>query len=108
MKSATSIVSMGPGHYASYCRCVKSIKLSNDKKKGAGNRKNGNKYLAWAYVEAANFAIRYFPKAKHFYDRKSARTNKTVARKALANKIARASYHIMKNQVAFEESKMFK
>ena len=98
----------GPGHYASYCRCVKSIKLSNDKKKGSGNRKNGNKYLAWAYVEAANFAIRYYPKAKRFYDRKSARTNNTVARKALANKIARASYHIMKNQVAFEESKMFK
>jgi transposase len=34
------------GHYASYCRCVKSEKISNGKRKGSGNRKNGNKYLA--------------------------------------------------------------
>ena len=38
------------GNYSSYCRCVKSDRLSNKKKKGEGNRKNGNKYLAWAYV----------------------------------------------------------
>ena len=96
------------GNYASYCRCVKSEKLSNEKKKGAGNRKNGNKYLAWAYVEAANFAIRYNPKAARFYDRKAARTNNTVARKALANKMAKASYYIMRDQVAYDENKMFK
>lgn len=32
------------GHYASYCRCVKSEKTSNGKKKGEGNAKSGNKY----------------------------------------------------------------
>ena len=95
------------GNYASYCRCVKSQKLSNEKKKGAGNRKNGNKYLAWAYVEAANFAIRYNPRARRFYDRKRSRTNNTVARKALANKMARASFYIMRDQVAYDENKMF-
>ena len=95
------------GNYASYCRCVKSEKRSNERKKGSGNRKNGNKYLSWAYVEAANFAIRYQPKARRFYDRKASRTNNTVARKALANKMARASYYIMRDQVAYDESKMF-
>ena len=35
------------GQFASYCRCVGSIKLSNGKRKGQGNTKNGNKYLAW-------------------------------------------------------------
>jgi transposase len=45
------------GNYASYCRCVGSQKLSNGKRKGSGNTKNGNKYLAWAFVEAANFAV---------------------------------------------------
>jgi transposase len=49
------------GHYASYCRCVGSQRLSNGKRKGQGNTKNGNKYLAWAYLEAANFAVRYTP-----------------------------------------------
>ena len=95
------------GNYASYCRCVKSENISNEKKKGSGNRKNGNKYLAWAYVEAAHFAIRFHPKAKRFYDRKASRTNNTVARKALANKMARASYYIMRDQVAYDEGKMF-
>jgi len=32
------------GHYASYCRCVDSNKLSNGKRKGTGNVKNGNPY----------------------------------------------------------------
>ena len=36
------------GNYASYCRCVGSERLSNGKRKGRGNTKNGNKYLAWA------------------------------------------------------------
>jgi transposase len=36
------------GKYSSYCRCVKSERISNKKKKGEGNRKNGNKYLSWA------------------------------------------------------------
>ena len=35
------------GNYASYCRCVGSQKISNGKKKGKGNTKNGNKYLSW-------------------------------------------------------------
>jgi hypothetical protein len=38
---------------------VDSARLSNGKKKGQGNVKNGNAYLAWAFVEAANFAHRY-------------------------------------------------
>src|SRR5690348_7566420 len=54
------------GDFASYCRCVGSQKLSNGKKKGRGNTKNGNKYLAWAFVEAANFAIRYCSRIKSF------------------------------------------
>ena len=44
------------GHYASYCRCVSGARYSNGKKKSKTNTKNGNKYLAWAFIEAANFA----------------------------------------------------
>jgi transposase len=36
------------GNYVSYCRKVSSKWLSNDKVKGKGNKKSGNKYLAWA------------------------------------------------------------
>ncbi|MFH1950056.1 MAG: IS110 family transposase [Pseudomonadota bacterium] len=95
------------GNYSSYCRCVKSEKLSNKKKKGENNRKNGNRYLSWAYVEAANFAIRFSPEAQKFYQRKMAKTNKIVAIKALSNKLARASYYIMRDQVAYDPGKLF-
>ncbi len=66
------------GNFSSYCRCVDSLRESNGKKKGEGNTKNGNKYLAWAFVEAANFALRYCPQAKSFYDRKKSKTNRIV------------------------------
>ena len=96
------------GNYSSYCRCVKSQKISNNKKKGEGNRKNGNKYLSWAYVEAANFAVRYCPMAQRFYQRKKAKTNGVSAIKALGNKLCKASYYMMRDQVAYDPKKLFR
>ena len=95
------------GNFASYCRCVGSQKISNGKKKGQGNTKNGNKYLAWAFVEAAHFAIRYNSKIKSFYQRKKAKTKIVVAIKAVAHKLCRACYYIMRDQIAFDMSKAF-
>jgi transposase len=95
------------GDYASYCRCVGSQKTSNGKQKGKGNTKNGNRYLAWAYVEAANFAVRYCPRIKRYYQRKRAKTNGIVAIKTVAHKLARACYYILRDQVPFEVEKAF-
>ena len=95
------------GNFASYCRCVDSRKISNRKKKGQGNTKNGNKYLAWAFVEAANFAIRYNSGIKSFYQRKKAKSKGVVALKAVAHKLCRASYYIMRDQVPFNITKAF-
>ena len=95
------------GNYTSYCRCVASKRMSNDKKKGVGNRKNGNRYLSWAYIEAANFARRYSIKANKYYQRKFSKSNKILATKALASKISKACYYIMRDQVPFQEDKIF-
>ena len=95
------------GQWASYCRCVSSTRLSNGKRKGQGNTKNGNKYLAWAFVEAANFAVRYYPSIRRFYQRKKAKTHGVVAIKAVAHKLARACYYVMRDQVPFEIDKAF-
>jgi transposase len=95
------------GNFASYCRCVDSLRESNGKKKGEGNTKNGNKYLSWAFVEAANIALRYCPQAKSFYERKKRNTNRIVAIKALAHKLARACYHILREQKPFEVNRCF-
>jgi transposase len=95
------------GNFASYCRCVGSQKISNGKKKGQGNTKNGNKYLSWAFVEAAHFAIRFNAKIKSFYQRKKAKTKVVVAIKAVAHKLCRACYYIMRDRVAFDVTKAF-
>ena len=97
------------GNYASYCRCVDSTKLSNGKRKGQGNVKNGNPYLGWAYMEAAQFALRFNARAQRFYQRKLAKTNNNtiLARKAVAHKLSRACYYIMRDLVPFDAIKAF-
>ena len=97
----------GVGNFSSYCRCVNSLRESNEKKKGEGNAKNGNKYLSWAFVEAANFALRYCPEAKSFYERKKRKTGRVVALKAVAHKLARACYHMLREQKPFEVNRCF-
>lgn len=95
------------GDYASYCRCIKGAKYSNGKKKGNTNAKNGNRYLAWATVEAANFAIRYNQTIKRYYQRKAAKTNQIIAIKTVAHKLARACFYVLRDQVPFEVGKAF-
>jgi transposase len=95
------------GNFASYCRCVESKRISNGKKKGEGNRKNGNKYLAWAFVEAAHFATQREGLIKRFFQRKAAKKNKIVAIKAVAHKLARACYYVLRDQVVFDVNRAF-
>ena len=95
------------GDYASYCRAVNSRCDSDGKKKGENNRKNGNKYLAWAYVEAAHFAQRYSPRAQAWFASKTARAGWVVAVKALACKLAKAGYYVLRDDVDFDENKLF-
>jgi transposase len=95
------------GHFVSYARCVDSKKMSNGKKKGENNRKNGNKYLAWAFMEASNYAIRYSETIKRYYQRKSAKTKRVIALKAVAHKLARACYYVMRDHVDFDVKRAF-
>lgn len=95
------------GNFASYCRKVPTKWTSNDKKKGKGNSKNGNKYLAWAFAEAAELTRRYDQHARSFYNRKASRTNVNVAHSALAHKLSRAAYFIMRDGVEYDPKKLF-
>jgi transposase len=95
------------GNYASYCRKVSSKWISNEKKKGKGNKKSGNKYLAWAFSEAAEIARRYDDNARAYFNRKAQQTNRMVAHNALAHKLARAAYYIIRDGVSFMPEKCF-
>ena len=112
--SLTIMLETGPisrfetvGDYVSYCRKVPSQWTSKGKRKGSGNSKNGNKYLAWAYSEASEYARQLYPEPRAYYNRKMQKTNAAVAHSALANKLSRAGYYVMRNQVPFEPEKLF-
>lgn len=96
------------GQFASYCRLAPTSKLSNGNSKGMGNAKNGNAYLSWAFTELANITIRYNEPIKKFYDRMFKRQKlrvKTI--RTLAAKLARASWHMLKNKEDFDVSRLF-
>jgi transposase len=97
----------GAGNFASYARMVNSARESNGKKKGQGNTKCGNKYLAWAFIEAANFAVRYDATIKRWYQKKCAGSLAVVAIKAVAHKLARACYYVMKDGRTFDAARAF-
>ena len=95
------------GNFASYCRTVEAKRTSNSKKKGENNSKCGNKYLSWAFVEAANFARRFDEQCRKWYDRKAAKTNNILATKALACKMAKAAWYLMSEGCDFDGKRMF-
>jgi transposase len=95
------------GDYTSYCRGTGSVRLSNGKPKGENNKRNGNAYLAWAFVEAAHFALHY-PLAQRFFERKRAQSNAILASKALASKLSKAAFYVMRDQVDFDPEKLFR
>jgi transposase len=95
------------GDYTSYCRCVRAIHTSNGKKKAHHNGKNGNPYLAWAFVEAVHHALRTCPQAKRFYDKKKAKRNGALATKALAAKWSKAAYFMLTRQENFDLTRVF-
>jgi transposase len=97
----------GPGNFASCARMVDSRRESNGKKKGVGNTKCGKKYLAWAFIEAAHFAVRYDAAIKRWYQKKCANGLSVVAIKAVAHMLARAIYHVLKDVTPFNPAKAF-
>lgn len=90
------------GNYSSYARCVPSYKVSNGKTKGRGNTKNGNRYLGMAFVEAAHYATIWDSTIKQYYQRKCKTVPTMVAKKAIANKLTRACFHMLKTQTPFD------
>jgi transposase len=95
-------------NYLSYCRLVESKRKSNNKNKGKGNAKCGNKILRWAYAEAAIHAIRY-PRINAYYQKLQKKKRPAVkALSIIASKIARISYKLMKDpDFNYQEEKLF-
>ena len=93
--------------FASYCRLVKCAHESAGKKKGTGGAKIGNPHLKWAFSEAALLFIRYNPPAKKLVEELAKIHGKGKALAILAHKLARAIFHMLKNNKPFDREKFF-
>ena len=91
----------------SYCRLVKCAKQSDGKHYGYSGAKIGNAHLKWAFSEAAVLCLRKNPPAQRYVARLAHKHGKGKALTILAHKLARAVYHMLRREQAFEATKFF-
>ncbi len=101
----------GARPFVSYCRLIPSLSQSADKSRRGSGSKQGNHYLKWAFTQAANIAVRYYPPCRKFRDKHANRRSITaatmVANCILAHKLATATFHILKEEMPFSMEKLF-
>lgn len=91
--------------FASYSRLVKCKAESAGKSYGTQGNKIGNAHLKWAFSEAAVLYLRGNDKAQRYLQRLQKRMNKAKALSALAHKLGRAVYFMLKNEKVFDEQR---
>ena len=94
-------------NFLSYCGLAPSIKMSNFKKKGEGDPRNRNKYLRWAFAEAA-VELLHKPKVKKYHDKLVKKKGPVKAKGIIASKMARVAFMAMTNpDFKYEEHRLF-
>ena len=91
--------------FASYARLVKCKAESAGKSYGTQGNKIGNAHLKWAFSEAAVLYLRGNIKAQHYLLKLQKRMSKAKALSALAHKMGRCVYFMLKNETVFDENK---
>ena len=98
-------------HFSSYCRLIPGTAQSDETARRGRGSKQGNHYLKWAFTQAANIAVRYYPKCRKFRDKQASRrvgsATTMVANCILAHKLARATYHILREETPFRMDRLF-
>jgi len=91
--------------FASYSRLVKCKAESAGKTYGTSGNKIGNGYLKWAFSEAAVLYLRGNDNAKRYLAKLQKRMSKGKALSALAHKIGRCVYFMLRDRQVFDEDK---
>jgi len=98
-------------HFASYCRLVPSIAESGGKSKRGRGSKQGNPNLKYAFTQAANISVRYYPALRAFRDRhmnkRKGNATKMIANCILAHKLATCAFHILRDGRTYKEDELF-
>jgi len=95
-------------NFASYSRLVKCKAESAGKSYGTQGNKIGNAHLKWAFSEAAVLHLRGNKKAQKYLLKLQKRMSKAKALSALAHKLGRCVYYMLKNETVFDEIKFLK
>jgi transposase len=95
------------GQFLSYARLVRCAHESAGKKQGTGGHKIGNAHLKWAFSEATCLLVRASERAKKWLARREKKHGKKRALGALAARLGRAVYHLLRKGEAFDEARFF-
>jgi transposase len=95
------------GQFLSYARLVRCAHESAGKKQGTGGNKIGNAHLKWAFSEAACLFLRGSEPAKRWLARRQKKHGKARALGALAARLGRAVYHLLRKQEVFDGTRFF-
>jgi transposase len=95
------------GQFLSYARLVRCAHESAGKKQGTGGHKIGNAHLKWAFSEATCLLLRESARAKAWLARREKKHGKKRALGALAARLGRAVYHLLRKGEAFDEGRFF-
>jgi len=88
--------------FASYARLVKRKAESAGKAYGTQGNKIGNTHLKWAFSEAAALYLVGNEKAQKYLLKLQKRMSKAKALSALAHKLGRCVYFMLKNESVFD------
>jgi transposase len=88
--------------FCSYARLCGAVQTSDNKRTGAGNRKAGNAWLKWAFSEAAVLSAQKDERIGALLNRLASKLGKAKAYSALAHKLGRAFYHMLRTREVFD------
>jgi transposase len=88
--------------FCSYARLCGAVQTSDNKRTGAGNKKAGNAWLKWAFSEAAVLSAQKDERIGALLGRLASRLGKAKAYSALAHKLGRAFYHMLRTREVFD------
>jgi transposase len=95
------------GQFLSYARLVRCAHESAGKKLGSGGKKIGNAHLRWAFAEAVCLFLRGSERAKRFKEKLAKSRGPGKALAILAARLARAVFHLLRKQEAFDEERFW-
>ena len=95
------------GQFLSYARLVSCAHESAGKKLGAGGKKIGNAHLRWAFAEAACLFLRGSERARQWKQKQEKKHGSAKVLGILAARLARAVYHLLRKQEAFDEERFW-